>query len=96
SGGCEIDAGGPLVSAIPDLDRPRTTSTIISPDEIFKNVFAVVEEEMSGDPMYMLALIVEYYRSTAAEKLKVPPGLHVLMIQLPVRGERYAELGQFV
>ncbi|XP_057836704.2 uncharacterized protein LOC131046892 isoform X2 [Cryptomeria japonica] len=92
----EIDAGGPLESVILDLDTPQTTSTMISPDEMFENVFAIVEEEMSGDPMYMVAIIVEYCRSVAVEKLKVPPGLHMLMVQLLARGERYAELGQFV
>uniref|UniRef100_A0A0D6QVM2 Uncharacterized protein n=1 Tax=Araucaria cunninghamii TaxID=56994 RepID=A0A0D6QVM2_ARACU len=95
-GSGENDAGGPLESDIPELNRPRTISTMISPDEMFKNVFAVVEEEMSGDPMYLVALIVEYCRSAAAEKLKVHPGLHVLMVQLLARGESYAELGQFV
>lgn len=91
-----LDAGGPLESVVLDLATPRTTSTMISPDEMFENVFAIVEEEMSGDPMYMVALIVEYFRSVAVEKLKVPPGLHMLMVQLLARAERYAELGQFV
>lgn len=92
----EIHVRGPLESAIPDRHRPQTASTIISPDEIFNSVFAVVEEEMSGDPMYLVALIVEYFRSAAAEKLKVPPGLHVLLVQLLARDECYVELEQFV
>eukprot|EP01018_Ginkgo_biloba_P005092 Gb_13564 [translate_table: standard] len=92
----EIHAGGPLEFATSDLQRSRPASTIISPDEMYKNVFALVEEEMAGDPMYLVALIVEYFRSAAAEKLKVHPGLHVLIVQLLARDERYAELAQFV
>lgn len=92
----EIHSRGPLESTIPDLHRPQTASTVISPDEIFNSVFAVVEEEMSGDPMYLVGLIVEYFRSAAAEKLKVPPGLHVLTVQLLARDECYVELEQFV
>lgn len=92
----EIHAQGPLESAIPERHRPQTASTIISPDEIYNSVFAVVEEEISGDPMYLVTLIVEYFRSAAAEKLKVPPGLHVLTVQLLARDECYVELEQFV
>jgi len=92
----EIHVQPPLESAVPDRHKPQTASTIISPDEIFNSVFAVVEEEISGDPMYLVALIVEYFRSAAAEKLKVPPGLHVLIVQLLARDECYVELDQFV
>ncbi|KAL6000862.1 hypothetical protein ACLOJK_006589 [Asimina triloba] len=68
----------------------------ISPDEMYSSVFAVVEEEIAGDSAYLVAVIVEYFRSAALEKLKLNPSLYVMTTQLLARNEHYDELGLFV
>ncbi|XP_068663894.1 uncharacterized protein [Aristolochia californica] len=71
-------------------------SATISPDEMLFSVFAIVEEEMAADPSYLVAIIVEYFRSVTLERLRVHQNLHVMLVQLLSRSERYAELGLFV
>ncbi|XP_020584537.1 uncharacterized protein C18orf8 [Phalaenopsis equestris] len=68
----------------------------ISPDEMYHSVFSIVEDEMSGDPAYFVAIIIEFLRSVFKEKLKVHPKLYVMTIQLLVRSNRYAEVGLLV
>lgn len=79
-----------------NLQDSQLACAAISPDEIYSFVFALVEDEMAGDPAYMVAIIIEYFRSASLEKLKVHPNLYVMTIQLLARNERYAELGLFV
>ncbi|KAM0993103.1 hypothetical protein ACFX13_008931 [Malus domestica] len=74
----------------------QPTSPVISPDEMYSFVFAPVEEEIIGEPSYLVAIIVEFLRSANIEKVEVHPNLYVLTVQLLSRSERYAELGQFV
>lgn len=42
--------------------EPQVTSPAVSPDEMYTYVFAPVEEEMAGDPSYLVAVIVEFLR----------------------------------
>lgn len=77
-------------------DESQLTSATISPDEMYNFVFSPVDEEMVGDPSYLVAIIVEFLHSANLEKIRVLPNLYVLIIQLLVRNERYAELGLFV
>lgn len=70
--------------------------TAISPDEMHRSVFRVIEEEVAVESTFLAATIIEYMRSAAAEKLKIPPGLQVLVVQLLARDERYAELWHFI
>lgn len=86
----------PVFANISEQQDSELTSPAISPDEMYKFVFAAVEEEMVGDPSYLVSIIVEFLRSTNMEKIKVHPNLYVLTIQLLARNERYAELGLFV
>lgn len=81
---------------ISEQQDSQLTSPAISPDEMYRFVFAPVEEEMLGDPSYLVSIIVEFLRSANAGKIKVPPNLYVLTIQLLARNERYAELGLFI
>ncbi|WCJ34057.1 hypothetical protein M5689_015383 [Euphorbia peplus] len=74
----------------------QLASPAISPDEMYTFVFAPVEEEMVGDPSYLVAIIVEFLRSTNLERIKVHPNLYVLTIQLLARNERYTELTLFI
>ncbi|KAM7271565.1 hypothetical protein ACFE04_030779 [Oxalis oulophora] len=74
----------------------QLTSPAISPDEMYRFVFAPVDEEMVGDPSYLVAIIVEFLHSACLEKIKVHANLYVLVIQLLARNEQYAELGLFV
>ncbi|XP_065855203.1 uncharacterized protein [Euphorbia lathyris] len=74
----------------------QLASPAISPDEMYSFVFAPVEEEMVGDPSYLVSIIVEFLRSTNLEKIKVHPNLYVLTIQLLARNERYTELTLFI
>nr|XP_009797033.1 PREDICTED: uncharacterized protein LOC104243534 [Nicotiana sylvestris] len=72
------------------------TSAAISPDDLCSFVFAPVEEEIAGDSSYLVAVIVEFLRSANLERLKVPPNIYILMIQLLARNENYAELGLLI
>lgn len=72
------------------------TSVAISPDEMYHFVFAHVEDEMGGDPGYLVAIVVEFLRSVSKEKQKVHPNLYVMMVQLLARSNRYAELALFI
>ncbi|KAK3405622.1 hypothetical protein EUGRSUZ_K01855 [Eucalyptus grandis] len=72
------------------------TSPAISPDEMYTYVFAPVEEEMAGDPSYLVAVIVEFLRGCNLERIKVRPNIYALTAQLLARNERYAELGLFI
>ncbi|XP_057546117.1 uncharacterized protein LOC130825093 [Amaranthus tricolor] len=71
-------------------------SAAISPDELCRFVLSPVDEELVGDPSYLVAIIVEFLRSAIQERIRVCPSLYVLMIRLLIRAERYGELGLFV
>ncbi|KAK9290210.1 hypothetical protein L1049_008376 [Liquidambar formosana] len=86
----------PLNGSVTEQQESQVTSAAISPDEMYSFVFAPVEEEMAGDPSYLVAIIVEFLRSASLEKIRVHPNLYVLIIQLLARNEHYAELGLFV
>lgn len=45
-----------------DQQESQLTSPVISPDEMYSFVFAPVEEEMVGDPAYLVAIIIEFLR----------------------------------
>ncbi|KAF2307742.1 hypothetical protein GH714_031376 [Hevea brasiliensis] len=86
----------PLNASVSERQELQLASPAISPDEMYSFVFAPVEEEMVGDPSYLVAIIVEFLRSTNLEKIKVHPNLYVLTIQLLARNERYTELTLFI
>ncbi|KAE9598300.1 hypothetical protein Lal_00004208 [Lupinus albus] len=77
-------------------EESKLTSAAISPDEMYSFVFSPIDEEMVGDPSYLVAIIIEFLHSANLEKIRVLPNLYVLIIQLLARNERYAELGLFV
>ncbi|XP_027925816.1 regulator of MON1-CCZ1 complex isoform X2 [Vigna unguiculata] len=77
-------------------EESQLTSAAISPDEMYSFVFSPVDEEMVGDPSYLVAIIIEFLHSANSEKIRVLPNVYVLIIQLLARNERYAELGLFV
>ncbi|KAL8142881.1 hypothetical protein V2J09_015913 [Rumex salicifolius] len=74
----------------------QITSAAISPSEIYQHVFALVDEEMAGDPAYLISIIVEFLRSANVERIRTHPNLYVLTIQLLSRSGKYAELGLFI
>ncbi|BBM97276.1 regulator of MON1-CCZ1 complex [Marchantia polymorpha subsp. ruderalis] len=85
------------ISVVDPLAAMRdATSPLISPEEMQQNVFNVIEEEMTVDSTFLVAAILEYMRSAAAEQIKVNSGLHVLLIQLLAQEQRYYELWQLV
>lgn len=97
----------PLDSGVEHNNNPAETSACtqigsqhmrvaISPDEIYHFVLAVVEDEMGGDPSYLVSVIVEFLQSVSKEKLEVHPNVYVMTIQLLARNNRYAELGGFI
>ncbi|XP_059668545.1 uncharacterized protein LOC132313671 isoform X2 [Cornus florida] len=86
----------PLNANVSEQQESQVVSAAISSDEMHSFVFAVVDEEMSGDCSYLVAIIVEFLRSANLEKVKVHPNLYVLTIQLLARNGRYTELGLFV
>ncbi|GKV34511.1 hypothetical protein SLEP1_g42881 [Rubroshorea leprosula] len=79
-----------------EQQETQLATPAISPDEMYKFVFAPVDEEMVGEPSYLVAIILEFLRSANVEKVKVHPNIYVLTIQLLARSERYAELGLFI
>ncbi|KAK6941956.1 Regulator of MON1-CCZ1 complex, C-terminal, partial [Dillenia turbinata] len=89
-------SNSPLDIHVSELLGLQATSAAISPAEMYSSVFSPVEEEMIGDPGYLVGIIVEFLRSANVEKIKVPPNLYVLIVQVLARSERYAELGLFV
>ncbi|KAF5202345.1 C18orf8, partial [Thalictrum thalictroides] len=86
TGGCNISG----------QQEAQVASAAVSSDEMYNLVFSLIEEEMTGEPAYLVSIIVEYFRSAASEKVKIHPNLNVMTIQLLARSERYAELGLFV
>lgn len=85
-----------IESGISSNQSSRLSTAAISPDEMYHFVFAIVEDEIGGDPAYLVAIIVEFLRSVSKEKLKVHPKLYVMTIQLLARSNRYAEIGLLV
>ncbi|GMI84799.1 hypothetical protein like AT3G12010 [Hibiscus trionum] len=95
--GAESSAtGNPLNASVSEQQESQLTSPAISPDEMYRFVFAPTEEEMIGEPSYLVAIILEFFRSANLEKVKVHPNMYVLTIQLLARSEQYAELGLLV
>ncbi|VFQ74120.1 unnamed protein product [Cuscuta campestris] len=86
----------PLNANVPEQQISHETSAAISLDDLYSLVLSSVEEEMTGDASYLVAIIIEILRSANSEKLKVPPNIYCLMIQLLARNERYAEVGLFI
>ncbi|KAH7683747.1 Phosphoinositide 3-kinase accessory (PIK) domain-containing protein [Dioscorea alata] len=86
---------GPSTSAS-NQQGTQSSSVAISPEDMYNSVFAVVEEEMGGDPAYLVAIIVEFLRSVSKEKFKVHPNIYVMIIQLLARNNRYSEIGMFL
>lgn len=83
-------------TALAGTQDTTVTSAAISPDELYYDVFAMIEEEMSGDPAYLVAIVVEFLKSVSVEKLEVHPDIYVMTIKLLVRSGRHAELRSFV
>ncbi|XP_021721620.1 uncharacterized protein C18orf8-like [Chenopodium quinoa] len=79
-----------------EQQESQITTAAISPDELYRFVFSSVDEEMTGDPAYLVSILVEFLRSATLERIRVYPSLYVLMIQLLARGGRFGELGLFV
>ncbi|XP_025794271.1 regulator of MON1-CCZ1 complex isoform X2 [Panicum hallii] len=86
----------PLSSGTSMQQGQHAGSVAISPIEMFQSVFALVEDEMMGDPAYLTAVIMEFLRSTSKAGLKAPPNLYVMMATLLARSNRYAEIALFV
>lgn len=58
-------SNSPLNASISENLESQVTSAAISPDEMYSFVFASVEEEMAGDPVYFVAIVVEFLRRYA-------------------------------
>ncbi|KAL3700935.1 hypothetical protein R1sor_018957 [Riccia sorocarpa] len=74
----------------------EVTSPLISPEEMQQSVFSAIEEEMTVDSTYLVAIIIDYLRSAAAEQIQVNSGLHVLLVHLLAQEQRYHEIWQLV
>ncbi|XP_006407381.2 regulator of MON1-CCZ1 complex [Eutrema salsugineum] len=78
-----------------EQQESQLSSPAISPDELYKFVFASVEEMMVEESEYLVAIITEFLRSISAEKLKVDLNIYVMTIRLLAYSKRYAELSLF-
>ncbi|XP_078163983.1 C18orf8 [Carex rostrata] len=85
-----------LKSAVPQPMASHGTSVAISPDEMHRFVFTLVEDEMSGDPSYLVSVIVEFLRSASREKLKLNPDIYLMMNQLLARSNQHTNIALFV
>ncbi|XP_039021615.1 regulator of MON1-CCZ1 complex-like [Hibiscus syriacus] len=89
-------------ASVSEQQESQLTSPAISPNEMYRFVFAPIKEEMTGEPSYLVSIILELFRSYGnhlnahLEKVKVHPNLFVLTIQLLARSGQHAELGLFV
>ncbi|KAJ3673625.1 hypothetical protein LUZ60_005617 [Juncus effusus] len=68
----------------------------ISPDEMYKFVFEMIEEQFSEDPSYLISVILEFLKSASREKLKVNPNFYKLLIQLLTRANHHSDIILFV
>lgn len=60
-------------------EESQLTSPAISPDEMYSFVFAPVDEEMVGDPSYLVTIIVEFlHRYAISLSLKVVLALNAI------------------
>ncbi|KAJ4820466.1 hypothetical protein LUZ62_033032 [Rhynchospora pubera] len=85
-----------LESSVSQQMASHGSSVAISPDEMYRFVFALVEDEMSGDPAYLVSVIVEFLRSASREKLKMNPDVYLMMNQLLARSNQHANIALFV
>ncbi|KAJ4898174.1 hypothetical protein Rs2_24968 [Raphanus sativus] len=79
-----------------EQQESQLSSPAISPDELYKFVFASVEETMVEESDYLVAIITEFLRSISAEKLKVDLNIYVMTIRLLAHSKRFAELSLFI
>ncbi|KAH0881049.1 hypothetical protein HID58_068443 [Brassica napus] len=56
----------------------QLSSPAISPDELYKFVFASVEEMMVDESDYLVAIVTEFLRSISAGKLKVDLNIYII------------------
>ncbi|KAL5229771.1 hypothetical protein ABZP36_028547 [Zizania latifolia] len=63
---------------------------------LFESVFVLVEDEMMGDPAYLVSIIMEFLRSVSKAGLKAPPNLYVMTTTLLAHSNRYPEIMLFV
>ncbi|CAL9220489.1 unnamed protein product [Arabidopsis halleri] len=78
-----------------EQQESQLSSPAVSPDELYKFVFASVEEMMVEESEYLVAIITEFLRSISAEKLKVDLNIYVMTIRLLAYSKRFAELSLF-
>ncbi|WOK93209.1 hypothetical protein Cni_G01904 [Canna indica] len=83
-------------ACVSNQQETQFTNVAISPDEMYDSIFASVEEELGGDPAYLIAVIIEFLRCSTKEKLRVHPNIYKLIIQILVRTSSYSELALFV
>ena len=55
-------SNSPLNASVSERQESQLMSPAISTDEMYSLLFAPVEEEMVGDPSYLVAIIVEFLR----------------------------------
>nr|VDC93390.1 unnamed protein product [Brassica oleracea] len=91
----EVEINVPSGSA-DEQQESQLSSPAISPDELYKFVFASVEETMVEESDYLVAIITEFLRSISAEKLKVDLNIYVMTIRLLAHSKRFAELSLFI
>ncbi|KAF8075677.1 hypothetical protein N665_1072s0007 [Sinapis alba] len=91
----EVEMDLPSGSA-DEQQESQLSSPAISPDELYKFVFASVEEVMVEESDYLVAIITEFLRSISAEKLKVDLNIYVMTIRLLAHSKRFAELSLFI
>ncbi|ONK75056.1 uncharacterized protein A4U43_C03F12860 [Asparagus officinalis] len=86
----------PVEASVSPQMGSQNVNVAISPDEMYHFILAVVEDEMVGDPSYLVSVIIEFLRSVSKEIFKVHPNVYVMTIQLLTRSNRDAELGLFI
>ncbi|KAG8091359.1 hypothetical protein GUJ93_ZPchr0012g21692 [Zizania palustris] len=86
----------PLASGTSMQHGTHVANVAVSPSEMFESVFVLVEDEMMGDPAYLVSIIMEFLRSVSKAGLKAPPNLYVMTTTLLAHSNRYPEIMLFV
>jgi len=78
------------------IDPRIDWKTVVDQSDIYKYVFAPVEDDKGLDFKFVVAVVTEYIRSLNFEQILVEPFLFELLINLLVRNNRFSQLHQFL
>jgi hypothetical protein len=85
-----------LSALMPISARTRDGYLVIDQEDMYTNVFVLIEEKNNVEFKYLVAVLIEYIRSLNFAHIRVHSYLYELLIHLLVRNNRYYQLHQFL